>query len=959
MFSKILIANRGEIACRVIRTARRMGIATVAVYSDADARAPHVKLADESVRLGPPPASESYLDPELIVDACLATGAEAVHPGYGFLCERESFARALAKAGIAFIGPPPEAIAAMGDKIESKKLAQAAGVSVVPGFIGEIKDTDHAVEIAGGIGYPVMMKASAGGGGKGMRLAYDEKDVRETFESVKREGLASFGDDRVFIEKFVTSPRHIEIQLLGDRHGNILHLGERECSVQRRHQKVVEEAPSPFVTPAMRKAMGEQAVALARAVGYYSAGTVEFIAGADKSFYFLEMNTRLQVEHPVTEEVTGLDLVEQMIRVAAGETLAFGQDEVTLGGWSVETRIYAEDPYRGFLPSTGRLVRYRPPAEEDGVRVDDGVAEGGEVSMFYDPMIAKLITYGATREAAIDRQIEALDGFAIDGIGHNVDFLSALMQHPRFRAGRADHRLHRRGISRRLPGRARRRRADRRPRHRRRAGRARNRCPRRRGQRPAERPGRRRLSCASSASPAPSIASASSLIEGGLLAFLDDGGPHELIGRWQPGQGQFKGTIDGRARIVQVARQGRQWRLTTRGASHRADVLPEHVAALSRHMIEKVPPDLSQISDLPDAGPADRAPCRRGRPGRGRPAAGGGRGDEDGEYPARREGGHGQGGTGHARRQPRRRRGDPRVRMNSPQGRTGIFMLVPQRSSPRAVQRLMKNRSALLRSAALTGAAALSLFAAAPASAQDSGGYTITLGAGAQTYPKYPGADSYGINLLPIFGFRREGTPMPFEAPDDGFGLGILGRDSAFNFGPAVRFQNKRDEDDVGALVGDVGFTVEAGGFVEVFPSDNFRIRAELRQGLGGHKGLTGDVGADFVVRHADTTIFSIGPRARWADNDFHDAYFGVTPAVSAVTGLAAFDPNGGFYAVGAVAGLTHRLGRNWGLQGYVGYDRLIGDAADSPIVRGFGSRDQFSGGGGLFFEFNIGGGRR
>src|SRR5687768_15766834 len=435
MFSKILIANRGEIACRVIRSARKMGIATVAVYSDADARAPHVKLADQSVRLGPPPASESYLNAELIIDACRTTGADAVHPGYGFLSERESFARALEEAGIAFIGPPPEAIAAMGDKIESKKLAREAGVSVVPGFVGEIDDTEHAVRIAGEIGYPVMMKASAGGGGKGMRLAYSETDVREGFEATKREGLASFGDDRVFIEKFVENPRHIEIQLIGDKAGNLLYLGERECSVQRRHQKVVEEAPSPFVTPEMRKAMGEQAVALARAVNYQSAGTVEFIAGADRSFYFLEMNTRLQVEHPVTEQVTGLDLVEQMIRVAAGERLPLTQDEVKLSGWSVETRVYAEDPYRGFLPSTGRLVRYRPPAEKEGVRVDDGVFEGGEVSMFYDPMIAKLITYGDSREQAIDRQIEALDDFAIEGIGHNIDFLSALMQHPRFRAG--------------------------------------------------------------------------------------------------------------------------------------------------------------------------------------------------------------------------------------------------------------------------------------------------------------------------------------------------------------------------------------------------------------------------------------------------------------------------------------------------------------------------------------------
>src|SRR5688572_21162524 len=443
MFKKILIANRGEIACRVIRTAKRMGIKTVAVYSDADARAPHVKMADESVRLGPAPASESYLKAELIIDACKATGAEAVHPGYGFLSERESFAKALKKAGIVFIGPPPKAIAAMGDKIESKKLAQKAGVNIVPGHLDDIATTDEAVKIAKDVGFPVMMKASAGGGGKGMRLAFNEQDVRESFEAVKREGLASFGDDRVFIEKFIEAPRHIEIQVLGDQHGNVLYLGERECSIQRRNQKVVEESPSPFVTPEMRQAMGEQAVALAKAVGYYSAGTVELIVnGADpsgKSFYFLEMNTRLQVEHPVTEEVTGLDLVEQMIRVAAGEKLAFTQKDVKLDGWSVETRVYAEDPYRGFLPSTGRLVRYQPPAPKSDkklrVRVDDGVADGGEISMFYDPMIAKLITWAPTRDAAIDAQIAALDAFEIDGIGHNVDFLSALMQHPRFRSG--------------------------------------------------------------------------------------------------------------------------------------------------------------------------------------------------------------------------------------------------------------------------------------------------------------------------------------------------------------------------------------------------------------------------------------------------------------------------------------------------------------------------------------------
>jgi propionyl-CoA carboxylase alpha chain len=452
VFKKILIANRGEIACRVIKTARAMGIATVAVYSDADARAPFVQMADEAVHIGPSPAAQSYLIADKIIAACKATGADAVHPGYGFLSERTSFAEALAAEGIAFVGPPVNAIAAMGDKIESKKLAKAAGVNVVPGFVGEIEDTEHAVRISAEIGYPVMMKASAGGGGKGMRLAYSEQDVREGFEAVKREGLNSFGDDRVFIEKFILNPRHIEIQILGDQHGNILYLNERECSIQRRHQKVVEEAPSPFVTPAMRKAMGEQCVALARAVGYFSAGTVELIvSGADpsgESFYFLEMNTRLQVEHPVTEAITGIDLVEQMIRVAAGEKLAFTQDDIGIDGWAIENRVYAEDPYRGFLPSTGRLSRYRPPVEgwtDDGaangrrgvagVRVDDGVYEGGEVSMFYDPMIAKLVTWGATRDEAADRQIAALDAFEIEGLGHNIDFVNAIMQHPRFRSG--------------------------------------------------------------------------------------------------------------------------------------------------------------------------------------------------------------------------------------------------------------------------------------------------------------------------------------------------------------------------------------------------------------------------------------------------------------------------------------------------------------------------------------------
>ncbi|MGK2286450.1 acetyl-CoA carboxylase biotin carboxylase subunit [Pedomonas sp. V897] len=436
MFKKILIANRGEIACRVIKTARRMGIKTVAVYSDADAGALHVEMADEAFHLGPPPAAQSYLLGEKIVEICKQTGAEAVHPGYGFLSEREWFAKALADAGIAFIGPNPNAIAAMGDKIESKKLAKAAGVSVVPGFVGEIEDADHAVRIADEIGYPVMIKASAGGGGKGMRIAYNQQEVREGFQSARNEAKSSFGDDRVFIEKFVEEPRHIEIQVIGDNHGNVIYLGERECSIQRRHQKVVEEAPSPFVTPEMRKAMGEQAVQLAKAVGYNSAGTVEFIAGKDRSFYFLEMNTRLQVEHPVTEQITGLDLVELMIRSAAGEPLPLRQEDVKLNGWAIETRVYAEDPYRSFLPSIGRLARYRQPEEREGVRVDTGVVEGSEISMFYDPMIAKLITYGATRDEAIRLQIEALDEYYIRGIGHNIHFLSSVMQHPRFQEGR-------------------------------------------------------------------------------------------------------------------------------------------------------------------------------------------------------------------------------------------------------------------------------------------------------------------------------------------------------------------------------------------------------------------------------------------------------------------------------------------------------------------------------------------
>ncbi len=608
MFKKILIANRGEIARRVIKTARRMGIKTVAVYSDADARAPFVLDADEAVHIGPSPAAQSYLIADKIIAACKATGAEAVHPGYGFLSERTSFAEQLKAEGIAFIGPPVNAIAAMGDKIESKKLAMAAGVNVVPGFVGEIDDTEHAVRISEEIGYPVMMKASAGGGGKGMRLAYSEQDVREGFEATKREGLNSFGDDRVFIEKFILNPRHIEIQILGDQHGNILYLNERECSIQRRHQKVVEEAPSPFVTPKMRKAMGEQCVALARAVGYYSAGTVELIvSGADpsgESFYFLEMNTRLQVEHPVTEAITGIDLVEQMIRVAYGEKLAMTQDDIKIDGWSIENRVYAEDPYRGFLPSTGRISRYKPPVPGwagdirgvDGVRVDDGVADGGEVSMFYDPMIAKLITWGKTRDEAADKQIAALDKFELEGLGHNIDFVSAIMQHPRFRSGELTTGFiaeeYPDGFSgaatsddllRTLAGIAgfmacaqadRARQVD--------------------GQLgddldpPAEWHVR--------------IGGATHLVDVSEEDLLVDG-EHLNIGlEYTPGDRLVVADIDGKELAVKVSKTRTGFKLTTRGASHTAICLPAHVAPLAAYMIEKVPPDLSRFLLCPMPG---------------------------------------------------------------------------------------------------------------------------------------------------------------------------------------------------------------------------------------------------------------------------------------------------------------------------------------------------------------------
>ncbi|MBF9058523.1 acetyl-CoA carboxylase biotin carboxylase subunit [Rhodobacterales bacterium HKCCSP123] len=454
MFKKLLIANRGEIACRVIKTARKMGIATVAVHSDADKNALHVRMADEAVHIGPPPASESYIVIDKIMAAIRDTGAEAVHPGYGFLSENMKFAEALEKAGVAFVGPPAGAIEAMGDKITSKKIAQEAGVSTVPGFMGLIEDADEAVKISNEIGYPVMIKASAGGGGKGMRIAWNDQETREGFQASKNEAKSSFGDDRIFIEKFVTQPRHIEIQVLADAHGNCVYLGERECSIQRRNQKVIEEAPSPFLDAATRKAMGEQACALAQAVGYTSAGTVEFIVDGERNFYFLEMNTRLQVEHPVTELITGVDLVEQMIRVAAGEKLPFAQDDIKLSGWAMESRLYAEDPYRNFLPSIGRLTRYRPPAEVQAgplndtgkwqgdaphgptaVRNDTGVYEGGEISMYYDPMIAKLCTWAPDRAGSIEAMRVALDSFEVEGIGHNLPFLSAVMDHERFTSG--------------------------------------------------------------------------------------------------------------------------------------------------------------------------------------------------------------------------------------------------------------------------------------------------------------------------------------------------------------------------------------------------------------------------------------------------------------------------------------------------------------------------------------------
>ncbi|HEX7967799.1 MAG TPA: acetyl/propionyl/methylcrotonyl-CoA carboxylase subunit alpha [Stellaceae bacterium] len=598
MFKKILIANRGEIACRVIRTARRMGIATVAVYSDADADALHVREADEAVRIGAAASAESYLKIDRILEACRATGAEAVHPGYGFLSEKAGFAKALAKAGIAFIGPDARAIAAMGDKIESKKLARDAGVSTVPGHLDVIPDADAAVRIARDIGYPVMIKASAGGGGKGMRIARNDAEAREGFRSATSEARSSFADDRVFIEKYVEEPRHIEIQVLGDAHGHVIYLGERECSIQRRHQKVIEEAPSPFLDAKTRASMGEQAVALAKAVGYRSAGTVEFIVDKDRNFYFLEMNTRLQVEHPVTEMVTGLDLVEWMIRIAAGEKLTLEQSAIRLQGSAIEARIYAEDPLRGFLPSIGRLVRYMPPAGE-GVRVDTGVFEGAEISMYYDPMIAKLVAYGATRAEAIARLGQALDAFYIRGVSHNVAFLTAVLRKPRFAEGRLSTNF----IAEEFPD----------------------------GFTGAEiAPDDAEAAVAVAAAVQRIIAEGEARISGQLaghgrvvpeewtVAFgdtrrtvrarrdgeaiiVEDGTRHEIVTAWQPGQPLFRGMLDGAPVVFQIDRDGVGFRLTRGGASLAVKVLSPRAAELLSQMPAKQPADLSRflLSPMP------------------------------------------------------------------------------------------------------------------------------------------------------------------------------------------------------------------------------------------------------------------------------------------------------------------------------------------------------------------------
>ena len=599
MFNKILIANRGEIACRIIRTCKRMGIATVAVHSRADEGALHVRMADEAVLLGPPPPGRSYLRIDAVVRAVADTGAEAVHPGFGFLSENARFARAVEDAGAVFIGPPADAIAAMGDKIESKRIAQEAGVRVIPGATAETGDPDEAVGTARQIGYPVMIKAAAGGGGKGMRVAGSDEEAREGFRAARSEAESSFGDGRVFLEKFIESPRHIEIQLLADSHGNAVWLNERECSIQRRHQKVVEEAPSPILDAGTRRAMGEQARALARAVSYRSAGTVEFVCDRNKTFYFLEMNTRLQVEHPVTEAIVGLDLVEQMIRVAAGEPLAIAQDDVAIDGWAMEARIYAEDPYRGFLPSVGRLSRYRPPAESTAVRIDSGVEEGSEVTVFYDPMIAKLIVHGEDRPAAMAAMRSALDRFQVRGVRHNIDFLAAVMRDERFAAGAVTTAFvdetwpdafagapfterearvmggvgllahltvlaRDRGISGAPDG------------------------PAAAPRRWTVRFGARRFEAEAR------------LVEGGLDMTVD-ARPVAVRGPWRPGQTLFEGAVDGEAAIVQIDRRGTRWRIAHAGVTDEVAILSEKAETLLARMPGKEPADTAAtvLSPMP------------------------------------------------------------------------------------------------------------------------------------------------------------------------------------------------------------------------------------------------------------------------------------------------------------------------------------------------------------------------
>ena len=597
MFDKILIANRGEVACRIVRSAKRLGIGTVAVYSEADRGALHVEMADEAVAIGPAAAAESYLAIDKIVAACKQSGAQAVHPGFGFLAENADFAEALEAAGIVFIGPPTAAIRAMGDKIESKRLAAAAKVSTVPGHMGLIEDEKQAARIAAEVGYPVMIKASAGGGGKGMRMARNDGEAREGFRSARNEARASFGDDRIFIEKFIEEPRHIEIQVVADKHGNVIHLGERECSIQRRHQKVIEEAPSPLLDAKTRAAMGKQAVALAKAVDYHSAGTVEFIADKNKNFYFLEMNTRIQVEHPVTEMVTGQDLVEWMIRIAAGEKLGVAQKDVALTGWALEARIYAEDPARNFMPSIGRLVRYREPEAGRNLRVDSGVVEGSEITMHYDPMIAKLVTYGETRDAAIREMRAALDCFYIRGINHNMSFLAAVIAKDRFRDGRLTTNF----IAEEFPD----------------------------GFEAAAVPAAAREAMIAVAGflrqrefeREAALGRDMAPTSGGDWVVRLDGEPHEVTVQpapggyrvsgavedavvesdWRPGEPLFRGRIDGRALTVQIDRCGPRLRLTHGGAEVEALVLRPRVAELAARMLEKAPPDLSRflLSPMP------------------------------------------------------------------------------------------------------------------------------------------------------------------------------------------------------------------------------------------------------------------------------------------------------------------------------------------------------------------------